>query len=37
MEEEEAGGTRIFDWNAYNTAFVNQNWDRPRLFEEGHV
>ncbi|KID83708.1 hypothetical protein MGU_08989 [Metarhizium guizhouense ARSEF 977] len=28
MEDDEAGGTRIFDWNAYNTAYVHQDWER---------
>jgi hypothetical protein len=29
MEDDGGQGTRIFDWNAYNTAFVNQHWGRP--------
>ncbi|OAA37855.1 hypothetical protein NOR_06932 [Metarhizium rileyi] len=29
MENGEAGGTRILDWNAYNTAYVHQDWERP--------
>ncbi|KHO00562.1 uncharacterized protein MAM_01340 [Metarhizium album ARSEF 1941] len=28
MEGQEAGGTRIFDWNAYNSAYAHQDWER---------
>lgn len=28
MEDGDTAGTRRFDWNWYNTAFVNQRWER---------
>lgn len=32
MEAFERGGTTTFDWNAYNTAYANQDWERGEVW-----